>query len=187
MTTSNYIVDQNRFSLQGPPTWWLQRLAEFDDSLVVIPSRQEFLYRLAQRRPPNLAQNIIKESLAQDRDAQMMASYGLIPVTTILATAKWDNPLMWKDLEERSPSRMGGADKYEALILANERQKQLQLLAKQDDINTQVARDAFKMYQIKLGTRLGLTGSTKNTAPRPTSRSAAIKILDASGKPTYRI
>jgi hypothetical protein len=168
----NYIPDTNRFNLSGPPKWWLDKLREFDDSLVVIPSRQEFLYRLAQRRPPDLKTNIINESLASDRDTAMLASYGLIPVTTIVATARWDNPLMWNDLAERAPHRNGGAAAYEARLNDLETQQNIQKAALINDRNTYLSKDAWKMYQIKTGTRIGLAPSTKPNRAKPTFEQA---------------
>lgn len=181
---SNYIPDRNRFNLSGPPDSWLERLREFDESLVVIPSRQEFLYRLCQRRPPDLKTEVIRESLSKDRDAQMMASYGLIPVTTILATANWDNPLMWKDLADRAPHRHGGADAYEKKLLAHEREQRQKIERDQYNRNTDVIDEAWKYYQIKLGTRMGLAGGkTANRTPVPASKSPMLRILGPNGKP----
>lgn len=168
MNAPNYIPDTNRFGLSGPPKWWLDKLRAFDDSLVVVPSRQEFLYRLAQRRPPDLKTKIINASLASDRDTAMLASYGLIPVTTIVATCRWDNPLIWVDLAERSPSRQGGAEAYEKKLDGLEREKNIIKAATINDQNTYLAKDAWKMYQIKTGTRIGLAPATKPNRPKPT-------------------
>jgi hypothetical protein len=148
----NYIHDVNPFNLAGPPQWWLQKLWEFDESLVVIPSKQDFVYRMAQRRPPDPKAKLVGD-LAQDSDSRMMAQYGLIPVTTINATARWDNPLMWKDLAERCPWRMGGWDKYEAIMDAKEQEQELKKAAVTDDRNTQVAKDGWRYYQKKAGFR----------------------------------
>lgn len=178
----NFIPDTNPFALPGPPAWWLKKLWDFDSSLVVVPSKRDYLYRLAQRRPKLDPRARLVGELSGDSDSKMLASYGLIPVTTLLSTARWDNPLMWKDLEERCPWRMGGAAKYAAMLDAQEKEKNLRIASEQADRNTYLARDAWKMYQIKTGVRLGL-GPTTKPAPAPASRSAAIKILGADGKP----
>ena len=112
----NYIVDANPFKLAGPPEWWLRKLAEFDQSLVVMPSRQGFYYRLCQKRPPSLTKKLIEDLLFQESDTRMLANRGLIPVTTILSTANWDNPLLFKDLAERAPHRLGGAAKVNKML-----------------------------------------------------------------------
>ena len=102
---TNYIPDVNKFKLSGPPEWWLRLLNDFDPSLVVVPSRQGFYYRLAQRRPISLTAKFVNDMLFQHSDTQMLAQYGLIPVTTIVATATW-SPMMFQELAERAPWRM---------------------------------------------------------------------------------
>ena len=184
---NNYYEGSNPFHLAGPPTHWLQKLWDFDNSLVVVPSVQGFHYRIAQRRPLDTKAKLVND-ISLDGDSKVLSALGLVPVTTLLATARWDNPLMWNDLAERAPWRQGGAAAYEAKLDEIEKRKQLDIAAKQDDMTNILARDAYKMYQIKKGTRLGLIGSAKNTVPAPTmGKSASIKILDAQGKPTYRI
>lgn len=148
----NFIRDTNPFNLAGPPDYWLAKLHEFDPSLVLIPSRQDFVYRLAQRRPPDPKAKLVGD-LAQDSDSRMMAQYGCIPVCTVNATARWDNPLMWNDLKERMPSRMGGWEKYEAIMDAREQEKEIKKAAEADDRNTLVAKDGWKYYQKKAGFR----------------------------------
>lgn len=177
MSTANYIPDINRFSLAGPPAWWLAKLSEFDDSLVVVPSRQAFLYRLGQRRKPDLKTNVINESLAADRDTAMLASYGLIPVTTIVATARWDNPLMWVDLAERSPSKQGGAEAYEKKLNAQDQAKNIRIAQDINDRNTYLSKDAWKMYQIKTGRRIGLGPVTKPTPVAPMYDRAPLVVI----------
>lgn len=156
---NNYIHDVNPFNLAGPPKWWLLKLWEFDNSLVVIPSKQDFVYRMAQRRPPDPKAKLVGD-LAQDSDSRMMAQYGLIPVTTINATARWDNPLMWEDLRQRCPWRMGGAAAYEAMMDAKEQEAELKKAAVTDDRNTLVAKDGWRYYQKKAGFRSQLYSPT---------------------------
>lgn len=153
MAYPNYIKDRNRFSLAGPPLWWLSKLWDFDDSLVVIPSRIGFYYRLCQRRPPDHRTQIVTDILKDDGDSAMIASYGLVPVTTIIATASWDNPLMFEELRNRAPWRMGGAEKVLSDIEAYEAEKEAKIAANIDDINTQVAKDGWGLYNKKIGTR----------------------------------
>lgn len=185
MEYANYIKGENPFNLLGPPGWWLEKLKDFDDSLVVIPSKQGHFYRLAQKRPPDPRANIVA-SLMKDSDAKMMASYGLIPVTTILADAKWDNPVIWEDLRQRAPHRMGGADKYAALIMEKERRREIEIAKKNDEILTDTARDAWGYYLMKAGRRQTMwvprTEKPTVTALRE-NRSATFRILGPDGKP----
>lgn len=177
----NWLEDENPMNLPAPPQAWLQKLHDFDDSLVVLPSRQMYCYRLAQRRTPDRKSHLVHH-LAADSDSNMLARYGLVPVTSIIATCKWDNPVMWEDLRQRMPSRMGGAEQFEKQLLARERQVELDKLAERDDMTTIVAKDAKKFYDLKRGVRTTLWSPTIKGSEKPASqRSAAIRILNANG------
>lgn len=149
---TNYIEGENPLRLAGPPTWWLQKLYDFDNSLYVVPSKQGHFYRLAQKRPLDIRTSTVHRA-DPSPDSQQLYRYGLIPVTTILSTAHWDNPLMWEDLRQRAPWRMGGADAYEKAILAKERQKNLDIAKQNDEQLTDRARDAWGYYLMKAGRR----------------------------------
>src|SRR3972149_5686464 len=149
----NYIPDVNKFRLAGPPSWWLRQLDEFDPSLVVVPSRQGFYYRLAQRRPLKLAEHVVNDALFKESDTQMLATYGLVPVTTILATANWSNPYMFEELRRRAPWRMGGAAAVNANIEAMEKQQEIDKNMKINEMLEYNAKDAYKYYQMKRGLR----------------------------------
>lgn len=178
---NNYLVSGgNPLDLKGPPEWWLKKLHEFDDSLVVIPSRLGYFYRLAQRRAPD-PKAILAHNIQGDHDSQTLARFNLIPVTTIIATARWDNPLMWNDLASRMPSRNGGAEAYEAKLLTIERQKELDELAKRDDMLDIIAKDSKKFYDLKRGVRSNLwSPSIKGSNRLAANRSAAIRIVNAN-------
>lgn len=149
----NYIQDKNPFKLAGPPEWWLRKLFDFDSSLVVLPSRQAFLYRLAQRRPPKLSTAIVNEISFQDSDTQMLASYGLVPVTTILSTANWSNPFLFEELRRRAPWRLGGADAVNQRLDLDDRQEELNKAAETDEHLNYLSKDAWGLYNKKIGLR----------------------------------
>jgi hypothetical protein len=153
-TLNNYIPGTNPFKLAGPPDYWLKALWHFDSSLVVVPSKQGFYYRLAQRRKPQLTTKIVNDILFKDSDSQMLASYNLVPVTTILATATWSNyGVHFEELRRRASWRNGGAnaviDKIEQSEAADEAAKQ----AKTDEHLTYLGKDAWKYYKKKIGLR----------------------------------
>lgn len=156
----NFIRDQNRFNLAGPPQWFLKQLLEFDDSLVLVPSRQGFFYRLAQRRPIQLSTAIVNDVLKEQADTAMLVAYGLIPVTTVLATTRWDNPEIFAELRRRAPWRMGGADKFNGMVEAQDRAEQIQQARQQDDMLNQVGKDAWRYYNKLIGTRTHLWSPT---------------------------
>lgn len=149
----NYIEDINRFRLAGPPKWWLQKLWDFDNSLVVVPSRQSCIYRLGQRRKLRLPDHIVNDALFKESDTKMLASYGLIPVTTILATANWSDPYMFVELANRAPWRMGGAAEAIKQVEAQDAKQEMQQQFAQDDMLNWLGKDAWGLYNKKIGTR----------------------------------
>jgi len=112
-----------------------------------------FFYRLGQRRKLQLPERIVNDVLKEQSDTQMLAQYNLVPVTTILATVRWDSPLIFADLTMKAPWRMGGADKYEKLLLQRERQDRLNQLTERGEQAEYLAKDAWKLYNKKIGTR----------------------------------
>jgi hypothetical protein len=153
MQSPNFIADTNPFQLAGPPEWFLRQLWDFDSSLVIVPSRQGFYYRLAQRRKLNLPAKMVNDILFQESDTQMLATYGLVPVTTILSTANWSNPLLFQDLASRAPHRMGGSQKAISLLEGSEAKEDLRKAAQQDEMLHFLAKDGWGMYQKNIGVR----------------------------------
>lgn len=147
----NYIVDENRFKLAGPPKWWLTKLWDFDPSLVVVPSRQDCVYRLAQRRKLNLPEHITNDALFNFSDTKMLASYELIPVTTIIATANWSNPYMFVELGNRAPHRLGGHEKVNKMLEDQDCEEDLKVAAANDKLTTHYSKEAWKLYRKKIG------------------------------------
>lgn len=150
---ANYIVDTNPYKLAGPPTHWLKQLWDFDDSLVVVPSRQAMVYRLAQKRKLNLPEHIVNDALFNESDTRMLAQYSLVPVTTIIATANWSNPYLFVELANRAPHRLGGAEKVNAMLEARDKQEELDKYVKTDEHLTYLGKDAWHLYNKKIGLR----------------------------------
>lgn len=150
-TMPNYIEDQNPFRLAGPPVYFLKQLWEFDSSLVVVPSRQGFYYRLAQRRKLKLPEKIVNDSLFKESDTKMLASYGLVPVTTIIATANWGNPVLFEELRARAPHRLGGAEKVNKMLEEQDAAREAAIAKKNDDMTSILAKDGWKYYRRKQG------------------------------------
>ena len=161
----NYIPDVNRFALAGPPLDFQIKLYHFDPSLVIVPSRMGFYYRLAQRRKPALVDKVAYEALREQADTAMLMSYNLVPVTTILATANWSNPILFHELANRAPWRMGGAKKVIADLEAHEAAQELEKRKQTDENLTDLAKDAWKYYGKKIGIRSSLY-SPKTSAPK---------------------
>ena len=175
---SNWIPDTNRFHLAGPPRWWLDQLHEFDPSLVVVPSRQGFYYRLAQRRKLRLPEKFANDMLFQEYDTKMLASYSLVPVTTILSTARWGNPLMWNELAERAPWRQGGSKKYIQKLEAQEHQAKVDQHREISDRLDTHARDAWNLYRMQQGLRQHMWDGKPRAAPQILPSTTAHATID---------
>ena len=175
-TPPNYIVDENPFKLAGPPNHWLRALWDFDNSLVVIPSRQGFYYRLSQRRKPNLPTHIVNDVLFKDSDTRMLARHNLVPVTTILSTANWSNPVLFEELRRRAPWRLGGAEKVINTIEAREAQEELDKRVNTDDHLSSLGKDAWGLYNKKIGVRSHMYIPQRPGPKRPAPRSPFIKL-----------
>ena len=91
----------------------------------------------------------------------MLASRGLIPVTTILSTANWDNPLLFKDLAERAPWRNGGADKINKKLEDDEFKKDMRKRKDVEDNIIQRAKDGWKLYKGKTGQTVSMANPNR--------------------------
>lgn len=150
---SNYIRDTNPFNLAPPPKWFLKQLWEFDPSLVIVPSRMGFHYRLAQRRKLLLAENMVNDALFNESDTKMLAAYSLVPVTTIKADPNWGNPILFEELRTRAPWRMGGAAKAIKLVEDADWAKEMGKRAKTEEHVDHLAKESWLYYNKKAGLR----------------------------------
>ena len=174
---SNWIPDQNRYNLAGPPLWFQQKLFEFDDSLVVIPSRQSCLYRLAQRRKLTLPQQMVNDSLFHESDTRMLASYSLVPVTSIIPTIEWSDPYIFVELSNRAPWRQGGAEKVIQDMEAQEAKQEIDKKMKMNDHLNSLGKDAWGLYNKKIGVRSHMyIPQKKNDLLTIATRSTAFKV-----------
>ncbi len=153
MTLTNYIPDTNPFQLAGPPQWFLRKLWDYDPSLVIVASRQGHYYRLTQRRHLDLPEHMTNDMLFKESDTQMLSTYGLVPITTILATANWSNPFIFVELTKRAPWRMGGADKYHDMVEAQDNKEEFDRRLVTTERNHELAKDGWKLYNKKIGLR----------------------------------
>ncbi len=177
---TNYIADLNRFALAGPPEWFLKKLWDFDASLVIVPSRQACVYRLAQRRRLHLPEQLVNDALFNESDTKMLAQYSLVPVTSIIPTIEWADPYIFIELANRAPHRMGGAEKVIALVEGQEAMQDLRRAAAQDDMLNYLGKDAWGLYNQKIGLRSHMyVPPTSDTAPKPARKAPALRIKKA--------
>jgi hypothetical protein len=166
----NYIVDANPFKLAGPPDYWLQALWDFDASLVVMPSKMGFFYRIGQRRNPRHDMKMVDDMRKEDADARMMAAHLLVPVTTLLSTANWSQfPIHMEAMRQRMPSRMGGHEEFNKRLDAQEAEDELKKQIAQDEMLTSISKDAWGLYLKKLGLRshMYIPKTGKSTEEKP--------------------
>lgn len=174
---TNYIPDVNRFALAGPPEWFLKKLYEFDASLVIIPSRQSNIYRLAQRRKLTLPDKMVNDSLFHESDTQMLASYSLVPVTSIIPTIEWSDPYIFVELANRAPWMQGGAEKVIQDMEAREEMEKINKQMKIDDHLTSIGKDAWGLYNKKIGVRSHMyIPKKRNDLLTIATRSTAFKV-----------
>lgn len=113
--------------------------------------------------------------LFDQSDTKMLARHGLIPVTTILATANWSNPFLFEELRRRAPWRLGGAAEVTAQLEAREAQEELDKRARTDAHLSALGKDAWGLYGKKIGIRSHMYIPQRKAA-RP-AQTPAIKIV----------
>lgn len=150
-----WIEDRNRFGLAKPPDYFLQRLLDYDNMLVVIPSRQQALYRLARRVQftPGIGALAV---LSREADTAMMHTHGLVPVTTIVrfgGSNFWDAESVIQKLKDRDIWEHGGAEKVAELMDAAEAADRQRLLESTRDNMRQRAKDGWNSLQARTGSR----------------------------------
>lgn len=180
-TPRNFIRDANRFNLEIPPTWWLQGLAEYDDQLVVVPSRTDPVYRLCRRtrNTPGLQAIAIVDRHA---DTAMMYEYKLVPVTSILVRGlAWDLVNIIESLRSRDIWLHGGPEAVaDALDAQDERERQNRRAAIRDDIG-QRAKDAYRSMLARIGARNKRASDGYGAArPRATITESAVPTPPSS-------
>lgn len=109
----NFICEENPFGLASPPSWFLAEMWKFDPCLVIFPSKEEAVYRLARRVEHGSPIVTLVDNPAKRRpDTTMFWKHRLVPVTSILPApyVHW-SPILLKDLAERDIRRRGGYKK----------------------------------------------------------------------------
>jgi hypothetical protein len=150
----NYLDLNSKMAV--PPTYWLQRLFDFDNMLVVFPSFvRPYAYVLARRRQRSagLTDKAIDSTLTHP-DTKAALARGLVPVTLIFRTGTtWSIDNILASLRARDVWAHGGPDKFaDTLDAADERDKQKIKADIRDDMWTR-SGDAWRSYQARTGQR----------------------------------
>lgn len=110
----NYLQEENPFGLSAPPNWFLEDLWNYDPCLVIFPSKEEALFRLARRTEHG---SPVTRLLAGRPDTAMFVKHRLVPITSILPSpmVQW-GPVLLKDLADRDLRRAGGYKRAARLL-----------------------------------------------------------------------
>lgn len=153
---SNFLASApNPFNLAGPPDWFLDDLAAYDDQLVIFPSQEDGTYRVARkhqgRTPP------VYTFLKDRPDTKTYVAHRLIPITSILPPplVQW-GPVIINDLAERDIQRAGGWQEACRLLEDAEDTKEARLNRNIRDDADELARFAWKAIKWRTGQTLDL-------------------------------
>lgn len=150
----NYIPDNVRMAV--PPKFWLQRLYDFDDKLVLVPSRHiPFAYVLARRKQltAGITDKAFEDTIDQP-DTKMCFQYGLVPVSIIYRTGEgWSIDNILRELKARDMWAVGGAEKMADIADAADKAERERIRKSIRDDMYARSGDAWRSYQARTGQR----------------------------------
>lgn len=161
----NFLVEENPFGLAAPPTWFLEEMWKFDPNLVIFPSKEEALYRLARRVEHGAP---ILSVMKNRPDTMMFWKNRLVPVTSIMPSpfVHW-SPILLKDLAERDIRRQGGYKKVADRLDAEDEEKRSISRASIEDGAMIRARASWREQKWSHGEALDL-GARRHEGARTT-------------------
>jgi hypothetical protein len=161
-----WIEGRNPYSLARPSDWWLQLLTDYDAELVIMPSVKDCTYRLCRRVRTHLRPGLGKlATLHEHPDTTQMATFGLVPVTTVFPWATKSDKILrdlaardtWTRTDARgNPNRVSDDLEYRETLV--ERRKERTYQSNLDHANSQ----AFTALQHRLGSRRGQVGGLRD-------------------------
>lgn len=165
----NYIADN--LKSEQPPQHFLQAVYDFDDKLVLLPSRMTpGAYVVARRKqygPIGEAKSIIADEFLKP-DTKMCLLHGLVPVCLMYKTGfGWDATKLLARLAARDLWRMGGADKVADILEAREDKEKADLKASIRAEQWERSGDAWRTYQHRTGQSTIRTKDFHKLKPRP--------------------
>lgn len=152
MAASNFIPDNVR--MEVPPPYFLQRLYDFDNMLVLVPSRNvPFAYVIARRKQfsKGLSDKAL-EGTIQQPDTVMCLGYGLVPVCLMYKTGpSWDIDNLLATLAARDMWAHGGPDKVADMLEAQEDAAKLRIQAENRNSIWERSGDGWRSYKARVG------------------------------------
>ena len=176
MTTalSNYVADNRR--MPAPPAYFLQRIADYDSWLVILPSRtRPGAYVIARRKQfgPGITEAAI-DAIYANPDTKMCVMNGCVPVCMMFATGNsWDPEPILAKLAARDIWAHGGADAFADKLEAQEAaEKAATRKAIRDDLYNRSGA-AWRSYQARTGQSSNLFHNRPSPGTLPTAASGA--------------
>lgn len=80
---SNWIPDTNRFKVEQPPDWFLTGLYNYDDQLVLLPSRMRRQYLLARKRKYTVGLGDVAMLDNKHPDTNMCYAHKVLPIAPL--------------------------------------------------------------------------------------------------------
>lgn len=188
MPLANWYPDLNRFSLPAPSAWWLQLLRDYDDQLVVLPSRMELVYRLTRRVRAEARLGLKAMIVHEHPDTVMMIQYGVVPVAALTQWSVQSDKII-RDLMARDTWRVFGkpildahdaqraADMVTARLDAGERARQREDDRRASDMVDAAGSDAFRSLQQRKGERIVLSDTHRGYGASPGARRSGWKTV----------
>jgi len=180
---NNFILDNVR--MEVPPLYVLQRLFDFDNMLVLVPSRNvPFAYVIARRKQfsRGLSDKALEGTIRQP-DTLMCLHYGLVPVCLMYKTGpSWDIEEVIRSLAARDMWAHGGPDKVADLLEAQEEAEQARIKKQNRDSIWERSGDGWRSYQARTGaSSIKFSDNYKSRQERRTVETAPSSSTVASG------
>lgn len=184
----NYLGGQNPFGLSDPPTWFLEDLWKFDPCLVIFPSKEEAVYRLARRAEHGQPiVSLVANEKKRRPDTKVFWEHKLVPVTSILPPpmVQW-GPVLLKDLAAVDMRRRGGYRKIADALDAADETAEEQWKRENAEGAAIRARASYRGQKWTNGETLDL-GARKSQGARTSTRAVAHYPgrVDPSLRPAY--
>lgn len=195
----NWIPDSNRWGLPTPPSWFLQRLFDFDPLLVLVPSRKKVkkerpAYLLCRHRQYSAGLGDVAMMDNKHPDTNMCVALGVVPIAPLRFKQNQTNftqqglESLLADLRSRDTwavtgGPMGNADALvDAIEDAENREKQKQHRNLWDSFYHR-GRDAYRSLTARVGRRNKRASDFHGVARTPTSTprtSQRVTLTDAT-------
>ena len=169
----------NPFNLVGPPAWFLAQMHAQDADLVVFPSQEEAVYRIARKVPHGHRTGFSFAFMQKRPDTQTYVQHGLAPVTSLLPFVQW-GPVVLSDLAEMDMQRFGGAEKVADLLDRRDQDEELRLDKDIEDFASHAAGFAYRGAKWTNGDTLDL-GASRSSAKTARRTSPAFRPLNFTG------